>query len=102
MTAIGCQIWRVDHDYVKTMGMNILNGRNFSVEMLSDSQAVIINQAMAKALNMNDPARTTYYQWMGRIQNRDWRYGRFSFRIDAGKHTPALPGTWPQPFYRIR
>jgi putative ABC transport system permease protein len=52
---IGCQIWRVDHDYVKTMGMKILEGRDFSREMPSDSQAVIINQAMAKALGMKDP-----------------------------------------------
>lgn len=52
---IGGQIWRVDHDYIRTMGMKILEGRDFSVEMPTDSQAVIINQTMAKSLSMKDP-----------------------------------------------
>jgi putative ABC transport system permease protein len=53
--SVGAQIWRVDHDYVKTMGMNIVEGRDFKIEMASDSQAVVINQAMAKELGLDDP-----------------------------------------------
>ena len=53
--AIGGQIWRVDTDYIPTMGMNIVEGRNFKVEMASDSQAVIINQKMAGKLGLVDP-----------------------------------------------
>jgi putative ABC transport system permease protein len=49
------QFWLVDDDYVKTMGMKIVAGRNFSSEMISDSQAVVINQTMVKKLNLKDP-----------------------------------------------
>ena len=44
------QMWRVDYDYVKTMGMKIVEGRDFSKQVASDSGALIINQKMAKAL----------------------------------------------------
>ncbi|MFI5154390.1 MAG: ABC transporter permease [Chitinophagales bacterium] len=49
------QIWRVDYDYVRTMGMHIISGRNFSQAMASDSDAVVINQAMAKKLGLKEP-----------------------------------------------
>ena len=53
--AVGIQIWRVDHDYVKTMGMKIIDGRDFSIDMPTDSRAAIINQAMAKELSLENP-----------------------------------------------
>ncbi len=46
--AVGAQRWNVDKDYLKTMGMKLVEGRNFNPEIASDSQAVIINQSMAK------------------------------------------------------
>ena len=49
------QIWRVDHDYVSTMGMEIVQGRDFSIDMPTDSQAVIINETMAAKLELTDP-----------------------------------------------
>jgi putative ABC transport system permease protein len=52
---ISGQRWTVDHDYVKTMGLKITKGRDFSIDIRSDSQAVVINQAMAQALNLADP-----------------------------------------------
>ena len=45
--AIGGQFWRVDYDYIKTMGMKIVEGRDFSVKVASDAKAVLINQKMA-------------------------------------------------------
>jgi putative ABC transport system permease protein len=48
----GTQIWQVDSDYIPTLGMKIVEGRNFSTAMKSDSQGVIINQALAKKLNL--------------------------------------------------
>ncbi|HZK63513.1 MAG TPA: FtsX-like permease family protein, partial [Puia sp.] len=47
--------WVVDNDYIKTLGMKIVAGRNFSPDMRTDSQAVIINQALAQKLNLKDP-----------------------------------------------
>lgn len=52
---VGGQRWTIDHDYIKTMGLKIVNGRDFSIEIRSDSQAVVVNQAMAKALNLDYP-----------------------------------------------
>jgi putative ABC transport system permease protein len=49
------QIWRVDYDYIQTMGMKILEGRNFSQAMASDSEAIIVNQAMVKKLMLKEP-----------------------------------------------
>lgn len=47
---VSCQKWDIDHDYIRTMGMQIVAGRNFSPDIPSDSQAIIINQAMARKL----------------------------------------------------
>lgn len=55
---VAAQRWQVDHDYVKTLGLELLEGRDFSAEIASDSQACIINRSMAKALNIKDPIGT--------------------------------------------
>ncbi len=52
---VGSQKWRIDYDYVKTMGMHILEGRNFSKDMASDSAAVIISKTMAEKLGLKNP-----------------------------------------------
>jgi len=46
-----------DVDYVKTMGYRIAEGRDFSSDIITDetSKAYIINQAMAKAFEMENP-----------------------------------------------
>lgn len=53
--SIGAQFWRVDHDYIQTLGIKIIEGRNFSPDIASDSSAIIINQSMARELNLKDP-----------------------------------------------
>ncbi len=52
---IDCQFWQVDNDYINTLGIKMVAGRNFSPDMPTDSQAVIINQTLAKKLNLKDP-----------------------------------------------
>jgi putative ABC transport system permease protein len=55
-TGVDGQIWDVDHDYIETLGMKLVKGRNFSREIASDStDAAIINQSMAEKLNLNNP-----------------------------------------------
>jgi putative ABC transport system permease protein len=44
------QFWVIDEDYLNTMGMHLIEGKNFSRELASDSQAVIVNQSMAAKL----------------------------------------------------
>lgn len=48
---VGLQTWDVDYDYVKTMGMKIIEGRDFSTDFLSDSSAIVINQSALKHFN---------------------------------------------------
>ena len=49
------QRWVVDADYVKTLGMSIIEGRDFSDVISSDRNAVLINEAMARGLNLVSP-----------------------------------------------
>ncbi|MFD0765093.1 ABC transporter permease [Mucilaginibacter lutimaris] len=59
------QSWEVDADYIPTMDMKIVKGRNFSNEMITDSTAVIINEAAAKFLGFADPINKSIYQSKG-------------------------------------
>jgi putative ABC transport system permease protein len=53
--AVSCQKWRVDFEYVKTLKMRLLEGRDFNRDLASDSQAAIINQTAALQLGLKDP-----------------------------------------------
>ncbi len=48
---VSIQNWRVDYNYIKTLGMSIKEGRDFSLEFPSDSSAVILNEAALKLFN---------------------------------------------------
>ncbi|RIV17236.1 ABC transporter permease [Fibrisoma montanum] len=52
--AVSMQAWGVDHDYVKTLGMQIVQGRDFSRAFGSDSSAVILNETAAKLFGGKD------------------------------------------------
>ncbi|MDN5284105.1 MAG: FtsX-like permease family protein [Mucilaginibacter sp.] len=54
-TSVGGQYWDIDADYIKTFGMKLVAGRDFNSSMKTDSQAVIINQTLAKRLNLKNP-----------------------------------------------
>lgn len=50
------QIWRVDYDYIQTLGIKLHEGRDFSRDIASDSvNAIIINQKMASELGFDEP-----------------------------------------------
>lgn len=49
------QNWKVDEDYISTLGMQLIKGRNFSKDFGSDSTAVVINESTAKYLGAGDP-----------------------------------------------
>jgi putative ABC transport system permease protein len=44
------QMWQIDEDYVNTIGMELVAGRNFDPRNHADDHAVIINQKMADEL----------------------------------------------------
>jgi putative ABC transport system permease protein len=64
MTALNgfdMQNWYVDYDYIKTLGMQIIKGRNFSREFGGDSTSVIINETTAKTLGYANPVGQKIY-----------------------------------------
>ncbi|NCD70645.1 ABC transporter permease [Mucilaginibacter agri] len=44
------ELWEVDADYLGTLGMNLVSGRNFSDKMKTDSAGILINETAAKML----------------------------------------------------
>ncbi len=53
---VSVQCWQVDYDYIKTLGMRVVSGRDFSLDFPSDSSAVILNEAALKAFNFTGDA----------------------------------------------
>ena len=54
------QLWMVDEDYIPTMGMSMVLGRNFSPEMPTDSNAIILNETAARQYSIaKDPLNKT-------------------------------------------
>ncbi len=67
-------VYNIDDQYIPTMGMEILSGRNFSKEFGADSTSVIINQSAAKALGFDkDP--------IGKTIHRDTNIGKESLVV---------------------
>ncbi|WP_419701076.1 ABC transporter permease [Mucilaginibacter sp. NFX135] len=62
-SALFTETWNIDEDYLSTMGMKILKGRNFSKTFTTDSSGVLINEAAAKMLGYyNDPLSKRIYR----------------------------------------
>ncbi|MEO6583918.1 MAG: ABC transporter permease [Ferruginibacter sp.] len=57
--AVAMQQWAVDHDYIKTLGMEMKAGRNFSHVFLTDSSAVVVNETAAKLFGFKEPVGKT-------------------------------------------
>ncbi len=60
---LNMQTWKIDYDYIKTMGMEIVRGRGFSKEFGSDSTAIIINESTAGLLGYDDPIGKKLYNY---------------------------------------
>ncbi|MCB0566236.1 MAG: ABC transporter permease [Phaeodactylibacter sp.] len=53
--ALTIQTFPADADVIPALGMKILEGRNFSRDIASDSSSAIINEAAVRALGLDDP-----------------------------------------------
>jgi putative ABC transport system permease protein len=52
----GVDNYRVDYDFFSTLGIDVVEGRNFSLDFASDSsQAVMVNEAMVRRMNWTNP-----------------------------------------------
>ena len=56
---VNIQKWGIDEDYIPTMGMEIIKGRNFNEERSQDEKAVILNEAAVKRFKLEDPVGKT-------------------------------------------
>lgn len=56
---VSMQRWLADENYVETLDMEILEGRNFSEERSTDNQTVILNEAAAKQFGFDNPIGKT-------------------------------------------
>jgi putative ABC transport system permease protein len=55
-----------EYDYTKTMGIKVLEGRDFSEDFKSDTGAVIVNKAGLDLMNLKDPIGTKLDLWGGK------------------------------------
>lgn len=83
---VGSQNWVVDVDYLSTFGIKLIEGRNFNMDMPTDSAAVIVNQSMIRELGIKNPIGTkitnlTSYTIIGVVE--DFIFG--NMREDAVK-----------------
>jgi putative ABC transport system permease protein len=53
--------WGIDDQYLPTLGIQLLKGRNFSPAFTTDSSAVIINETAAGILGYSDPIGKNIY-----------------------------------------
>lgn len=61
-TSLPMQSWFVDENYVPALGMEMVQGRNFSNQFPTDSTAIIINEAAARALGNKDILNKKLYE----------------------------------------
>jgi len=114
-------VFPVDHDYIDTLEMKIVEGRGFAQEYLTDNEAVVINQAAVRHFSWDDPLEKTLrfdrknYRVIGVVENYHFESlrnqikpvilylgdsrGRISFRIkteNIAGTIEALRRTWKE------
>jgi putative ABC transport system permease protein len=57
-----CYVYAVDPYYIPALEMELIAGRNFDVNIPSDSDAVIVNEAVVRDMKWEDPIGQ-YYNW---------------------------------------
>jgi len=85
---------QADYNYFDVIGAKIVKGRSFSENIEADSNAVVINQALAKQMGLDDALGHYISLPTGSDESTDYRFkiigvvGDFSF---ASLHEPVKP-----------
>jgi len=69
-SSVVMQKWKVDEQYIPTLGIQMASGRNFFPDSPNDSNAVIINEAAAKLLGPGDPINKKLYRLVDMTSKR--------------------------------
>jgi hypothetical protein len=56
----------VGYDFVKTMGIKLVDGRDFSKDRVTDTSAYLINESAARLMGMKDPVGREITFWHGK------------------------------------
>ncbi|RIA11075.1 putative ABC transport system permease protein [Flavobacteriaceae bacterium MAR_2010_72] len=59
------QFWNIDYDYIPTLGMEMIEGRNFSRAFGSDSLGIILNESAVKSAGFKNPIGQKLYTSFG-------------------------------------
>ncbi len=85
----------VDHDYIRTLGMEIMEGRDFSRDFPTDTAAVIVNESLVKSMGLENPVGSFVSTYAGGFDNptiasykiigvvKDFHYASMKEGIDA-------------------
>ena len=93
-------IFGVDHNFVETYDLEIIDGRSFDIEFSSDSSAMIVNEEFAKQMGLNDPVGKkvefwrTQYTILGVVKN-------FNFQALHQKINPAVLRISPRNLWQV-
>ena len=88
-----------DHDYIKTMGMEIVQGRDFSKDMSTDAEeAFIVNESAVRALQLEDPLQTRLH-WDEKKGTVIGVVRDFQFQSLKDEITPLVIHIWPRNTY---
>jgi putative ABC transport system permease protein len=60
---IALNFLRADYDFIPTLGMKMIQGRNFDSTFPSDSSGIIINETAVRQLGLNEPVIGQVLQW---------------------------------------
>src|SRR5580658_9316937 len=60
--SISTQVWPVDNEYIPVLGMKVIAGRNFSKDFLTDSMAVVVNEAAVGLMQGENPIGARLYE----------------------------------------
>jgi putative ABC transport system permease protein len=84
-----------DHDYIKTMGMEIIQGRDFSKDMSTDTtEAFLINEAAVRHLRLDDPLNTRF-EWDDKKGKVIGVVKDFQFQSLKEEINPLVIHIWP-------
>ncbi|MDO3643989.1 ABC transporter permease [Mucilaginibacter sp. L3T2-6] len=86
------EFWPVDENYISTMGIKLVSGRNFSKDMATDTGAIIVNEAFVKKFGQRDPLNKMVYRFS--VGEQDFHIigvmKDFNFESLKGNITPVV------------